>query len=112
MAHVKLRTRDANRWCKKYPHVRVPKRPVQVGDRPVWMETRELHFDEAEQVSYIFETNFPGVPILSITGIDSPSNSMANVHFFIKSINKNSCVVGSSETFSGHVYIHAIYIAP
>ena len=111
MAYVRLRSRNANRWCKKYPFVRVEPVPVLVGDRPTWIEAVELEFNNEDSATHQFDTKFPGVPIVTCTPVEYSSLSQtAAVNLSISSCTKNAVEIESSAIFTGTVMLHAIYI--
>ena len=111
MAYSRLKSRDANRYCKKYSYVRVPKVPILLGDRPVYMETKEIVFEDVESVTHTFDQDFPETPIVTVTHVESSgTDNIASVNLFLEQLNKHTVTVSASENFSGTVMMHAIYI--
>jgi hypothetical protein len=111
MAFTKSRSRDANRYGKKYPIVNVPPRPVLVTQGTTYIETFEIAFNGESSVAHNFKESFPNVPIVTATAVDSGSNDTANVNVFIRSVNKFQVVIGVSNTgFNGTVMVQAISV--
>ena len=111
MSFTKTRSRDANRWVKKYPLVRVRKVGVLVTDKETYVEVEELTFSGQASISYNFKSAFPDTPVVTATALDSQENSAANVNVFIKSVTKSSVEIGVSDDFTGIVMLQAIYVA-
>jgi hypothetical protein len=111
MSHTRFRTRDANRWGKKYSLVRVRKVPVLVIDRETWIEGAEIKFNGVDVMTYHFKQDFPDTPIVTATAVDTNDLDVSNVNIFISSVDKFTVTVGSSNVFTGTVMLHAIHIA-
>jgi hypothetical protein len=111
MSYTRLKTRDANRWGKKYPFIRVRKVPVLVGDKETWIEAAVIHFVGASTATYHFDQKFPAAPIVTATAVDAGNLDIANVNIFISSVDKYTVVIGSSQILTGTVTLQAIYVA-
>ena len=110
MSYTKTRSRDQNRYVKKYGFVRVPPRPHLITDRVTIIEAVELSFSNVSSVEHVFDSSFPGTPVVTATALDSESNSTANVNVFIKSLSSTNVTIGTSETFTGTIMMQAIYV--
>ena len=110
MSYTRFKTRDANRWGKKYPFVRVRKVPMIVGTSEIWIEAVEITFDGINEITYHFECNFPGTPVVTATALDSSDLDVSNVNIFIESVDQYTVTIGSSQVFTGTVMLQAIYI--
>lgn len=111
MAFTKSRSRDANRYVKKYPIVNVPKRQVLITQGTTYIEAFEIEFNGETSITWTFKESFPDVPIVTATAVDSGSNDTANVNVFIRSVNKFQVIIGVSNTnFNGTVMVQAISV--
>ncbi len=111
MGHTKLRVRDAHRWCKKYPHLRVEPRPVLVGDNYIWLEAEEVKFENTNSVTYYFDVDFPDVPVVTANAVGaSAMSTQQNVNVYIQTLTRFTVTLETSEAFTGTVHMQAVYI--
>lgn len=59
MAKVTTRTVDRNRFSKKYPLIRAPRRPVLQADSGLEVEVLTVEFNNEETKSADFESAYP-----------------------------------------------------
>jgi hypothetical protein len=111
MSYGRFKSRDANRWGKKYPFVRVRKVPVLVGDTETWIETAILNFDGDDTHVYNFSSEFPAAPVVTATAVDSDDLDVASVNIFIIAVSSQQITVGASQVFTGTVAMQAIFLA-
>jgi hypothetical protein len=110
MARAKFKKRDRNRFRKTYPYMRT--RPVQeymAGKETIW-EAQAVTFNNENSVEYTFLEAFPAAPIVTATAMDNEGNGGAGVNVLVTSVTAIKVVITTSETFTGTVHMHAIYI--
>ena len=110
MSYTKTRSRDANRWGKKYSYVKVEPKPYLITEKSTILEAVEVTFSNESSVTYVFKASFPDAPSVTATALDSESSDAANVNVFIKSITSTQVTIGTSDTFTGIIMLQAIYV--
>jgi hypothetical protein len=111
MGATKSKKRNKNEYKKVYPYIR--RRPVYTYelDKETVIETAQVEFTESDEESYTFTETFPGAPSVTATAAEDEGGLNANVNVYIKSISTTSITISISESFTGFVNIHAVYVA-
>jgi len=110
MARAKFKKRDRNRYRKTYPYMRT--RPVMeymAGKETIW-EAQAITFTNVSSVEYTFLAAFPAAPLVTATAMDKNGAGAANVNVIVTAVSATKVTITTSETFSGTVHMHAIYI--
>ena len=110
MARAKFKKRDRNRYRKTYPYMRT--RPVMeymAGKETIW-EAQAITFSHQNAVEYTFLAAFPVAPVVTATAMDKEGNGAAGVNIVVTQVTTTKVTLTASETFTGTVHMHAIYI--
>ena len=110
MARAKFQKRDRNRFRKTYPYMRT--RPVMeymAGKETIW-EAQAVTFTNQNSVEYTFLEAFPVAPIVTATAMDENGQGAAGVNILVEAVTTKKVTLTASDTFSGTVHMHAIYI--
>tara|TARA_Y100001937_G_scaffold125360_1_gene192007 strand:+ start:529 stop:879 length:351 start_codon:yes stop_codon:yes gene_type:complete len=113
MARLKVRSRDRNRFTKKYPFVRAPERLVFEGDGGIQVELLTLSFSNESSKTGTYQLPFEGTDFrVLVSARDSTSSDSANVALTIdESVSDVSQVkVDASAPFTGLVDVIALRI--
>ena len=114
MATTKTRSRDANRFGKKYSRARTPSRPFIISENFTFVEVANLFFEDANTLTYTFKTNFPDTPTVTATPLEhstiGDTSNLGNVNVYISSLDKFTVTVKTSENFYGTVMMQAIFV--
>lgn len=111
MGSLRARLFDRNRYSKRYPLVRAPKRLTYQGDEYLAIEVGSLYFDNTDTASLTYEVQFPDsnyqLVALLKEGVD---DNGPNVNIYIDGNNTNSAqaTIRASAPFTGYVDILAI----
>lgn len=105
MGATKSKKRNKNEYKKVYPYVR--RRPVYSYelDKEAIIETARIYFDGTSEESYTFTETFSGAPSVTATA------ESEDLNVFVSSITTAAITVNTSESFTGYVNIHAVYVA-
>ena len=112
MGSLRARLIDRNRWSKRYPLIRHPKRLTYLGNNEMSIEVGELFFDNVDTATLKFEIPFPSNDYRLVAVAKSTSDESGNVNIYIDGENTNStqAVIKASAPFTGHVDVIAIRI--
>lgn len=110
MGSTKSKRKNKNQFKKVYPYIR--RRPVYTYelDKEAIIETAKVEFIDSSQETYEFTSLFPGVPTINGTAVDEAGNNV-NVNVFIEAVTTTTVTIGVSESFTGFVNLHALYVA-
>jgi hypothetical protein len=102
---TKSKKKNKNEYKKVYPYIR--RRPVYTYelDKETVIETAKVYFDNTSEVTYVFTDTFVAIPSVTATA------EVEDLNVFITSITTTSVTINTSESFTGYVDIHAIYVA-
>ena len=105
MGATKSKKKNKNEYKKVYPYIR--RRPVYTYelDKEIAIETAKVYFDNTSEVTYVFTGTFIAIPSITATA------EVDDLNVFITSITTTSVTINTSESFTGYVDIHAIYVA-
>lgn len=111
MPKLRARIIDRNRFSKRYPLIRAPKKLTYLGDTDMAMEVGSVYFDNADTGTLTFEApladdNFQVVA----TPRDSGDAGGADVNVYIDGANTSSekVVIKTSALFTGYVDVFAV----
>ena len=111
MGSLRVRLIDRNRYAKRYPLIRAPKRYVYQGEEYMAVEVGSIYFDNSDTGSLQFEAPFPDANYtLAISARDSGDSGGANVNIYISSHSNSGVTVQSSGEFTGYVDVFAIRV--
>jgi hypothetical protein len=105
MGATKSKKKNKNAFKKVYPYVR--RRPVYTYelDKEVIIETASLYFDATSEATHTFTEAFSAVPVVTATA------KIEDLNAFVVSVTTTSVTINVSESFTGYVDLHAIYVA-
>ena len=113
MGSLRARLIDRNRYSKRYPLIRAPKRLTYLGDADMAMEVGSIYFDNAETGTLTFEIPFVNTSYQIVaTARDSGDAGGADVNIWIDNSITTAAkvVVKSSAIWTGYVDIFAVKI--
>ena len=102
--------RDRQRYRKVYPYLRRTPRYAIESEKDAVIEVGEITFTNTDKGSYTFTVPFPGAPIITATAHDFNGNDTADVNVFVVSVSTSVVELKTSDTFTGRVSFHAIYV--
>ena len=111
MGSLRAELISRNRFGKRYPVIRAPKRMTYRGDEYLAIEVGSITFSEDDTGSLTFEAKFPDVNYQIVAIARETSNTdQANVNIFIDSANtsQSKVTVKASAPFTGIVDIIAL----
>ena len=105
MGATKTKKQNKNVFKKVYPYVR--RRPVYTYelDKVTLIETGRVYFNATSSVTYAFVETFAAIPMVTAVAEEDDLN------VFITIISTTSVTLNTSDTFTGWVNFHAIYVA-
>jgi len=111
MGSLRAKLVDRNRYGKRYPVIRAPKRMTYLGDEFLAIEVGSITFSNTDTGTLTYEVSFPDAnyQVVAIAR-ESGSTDNANVNIFIDSASTTSqkVTVKASAPFSGIVDIIAL----
>ena len=111
MGSLRVRLIDRNRYAKRYPLIRAPKRYVYQGEEYMALEVGSIYFDDSDTGSLQFEAQFTDANYtLAIAARDGGDSGGANVNVYISSRSTSSVTVQASGNFTGWVDVFAIRV--
>lgn len=113
MSRIKSRVIDRNRFTKKYPLVRAPKRETFIGDSDLQIEVMTLDFNNVSEVTANYEEPYPDSNIrILLSPRDTTSSDSAQVTVAVDDAetNETSLKVISSAPFTGKVDVVIIRV--
>lgn len=113
MARITGRARDRNRFTKKYPFVRVPKKTVLETTETIVIELISLNFNNESTKSQNFELPFDDTDFrILVSPRDTTPNDSANVALNVDSslTDVSKVTVNASAPFTGIVDVIAIKV--
>jgi hypothetical protein len=111
MSSLRAKLIDRNRFSKRYPLIRAPKRLVYLGDEYMAIEVGSIYFDNADSGTLTFEVSFKDASYHIVASLrDSGATSGADVNVYVDGPNTNTTQVAvkSSSKFTGYVDIFAV----
>jgi hypothetical protein len=113
MARLKVRSRDRNRFSKKYPFVRAPERITFEGDGGIQVELLTLSFSNESSKTGTYELPFEDTAFrVLVSARDSTSSDSANVALSIDEAvsDRTQVKVNASAPFTGLVDVIALKV--
>ena len=115
MSRFKGRLRDRNRFTKKYPFVRAPKRMEMISVGEIAIELGRLEFNDESSKTLVFEAQFEdnGYTVVAVPRNTESSNSdSAQVSIYIdaNTATSSQVTVHASSNFTGEVDVIAIKV--
>tara|TARA_Y100000034_G_scaffold111419_1_gene144484 strand:- start:117 stop:464 length:348 start_codon:yes stop_codon:yes gene_type:complete len=114
MARIKSRTIDRNRYCKKYPFIKAPKRLTFVGDKDMVIEVLSVTFSNESSKTVSFEIPFADDQYrVALSPRDNTATDSANVSLSVEDSvsDKSQIKILASAPFTGVVDVIAIRIS-
>lgn len=103
---------DRNRYSKRYPLIRAPKRTTYIGDGNLEIEVGSIYFDNTNTGTLSYEAPFPDTNYqISVSARQTSAAEGADVNLYITSKTENSVTVVSSGPFTGYVDVFAVRIS-
>jgi len=113
MGRYKARVIDRNRFSKKYPFVRAPKRPAFLGTTDIALELGTLTFNNESSKDFYFEAKFDSTDYnIMLVARDTGTGESAAVNLYVDNAlsDTDKVRVSASAAFTGQVDIVAIRI--
>ena len=113
MGSLRARLIDRNRWSKRYPFVRAPKRLSYIGDENLAIEVGSIYFEGTDTGTLNFEASFTDTNYQIVAQARAGNDAGgANVIIYIDGIltDQDKVVVKSSAPFTGYVDILAVKV--
>ena len=113
MARLKVRSKDKNRFSKKYPFVRAPERLVFEGDGGIQVELLTLSFSNESSKTGVYELPFEATDFrVLVSPRDSTNSDSANVALTVDDAvsDRTQVKVDASAPFTGLVDVIALRI--
>ena len=113
MSKLRARLIDRNRYAKRYPLIRAPKKLTYLGDTDLAMEVGSVYFDNTDTGTLTFEIALPDTNYQVVaTARDSGDSGGADVNVYIDGQNttSESVVIKTSALFTGYVDVFAVRI--
>jgi len=110
MAGFRSRLIDRNRFSKRYPLIRAPKRLVFQGDTSLAMEVGSITFTDADEGSLTYEAPFTDTSYQVIAIARSAETEGGDVNVWVISANESQVSVKTSARFTGYVDILAVKV--
>ena len=105
MGATKSKKINKNVFKKVYPYVR--RRPVYTSelDKETIIETGRVYFDATASVTYTFVEKFTAIPMVTAVA------EIEDLNVFITLISTTNVTINTSDTYTGRVNFHAIYVS-
>ncbi len=114
MGKIRGKIIDRNRYSKRYPFVRAPKRFTYLGDANLSIELGTVSFDNESEKQFTFEASFPDTDyVVMATPRDTDNNSAsAQVSLMVdgSTIDRSFVRIIASSPFTGEVDVIAIKV--
>ena len=111
MANSRARLIDRNRFSKRYPFVRAPKRLTWQGEKQLSFELGSLEFNNESSKTFTFEAPFEDANYsVMATPKDTSGSGDAMVNIYISSLSRNAVTITASAKFTGTVDIFAVRV--
>ncbi len=114
MARLKSRTIDRNRYCKKYPFIKGPKRLTLQGDKDMSIEVMSVTFNNESSKTVAFEAPFADDGYrVALSPRDTTSSDSANVVLSVEDFisDKDQIKILASAPFTGVVDVIVIRVS-
>jgi len=113
MGSLRARLIDRNRYAKRYPLIRAPKRLTYIGDQDLAIEVGSIYFDNTNSGTFTFEIPFEDTSHQIIATVrDSGDSGGADVNIWVdgSASSSDKVVIQSSAIWTGYVDIFAVKI--
>ena len=111
MASLRARLIDRNRYSKRYPLIRAPKRLTYEGDEDLALEVGSVYFDNTDIGTFKFEIPLPAGYFVQAMARESGGES-ADVNLYLKlgEATASQVSIRASAPFTGYVDILVIKV--
>lgn len=105
MGATKSKKKNKNVFKKVYPYVR--RRPVYTNelDKEAIIETGRVYFSATSSVTHTFVETFTAIPMVTAVA------EVEDLNVFITLISTTNLTINTSDSFTGWVNFHAIYVS-
>ena len=115
MSTLRAKLFDRNRYTKKYPFVRAPKRETYIGTQALAIELGTLTFNNESEKTFVFEASFPddSYSVIAMPRDSKPSaDGSAMVSLAVNGLTQDAkqVTIKASAPFTGQVDVVAIRI--
>ena len=115
MGKIRGRIVDRNRYSKRYPFIRAPKRYTYLGDDYLAIELGTLTFNDETQKQFNFEAPFSDTNyVVMATPRDTASNSVGSAQVSLmvdgSTLDRSFVRIIASDNFTGQVDVIAIKV--
>ena len=115
MSTLRARLFDRNRYTKKYPFVRAPKRETYIGTQTLAIELGTLTFNNETEKVFVFEAQFPDTSytVVAMPRDSKPSaegSAMVSLAVDGTTVDRQQVTIKASAPFTGQVDVMAIKV--
>ena len=111
MGTLRAKLFDRNRYAKRYPLIRAPRRMVYRADETMAIEVGSISFSDSDSGTLQFETPFPDTSYqLAIAVRDGGDDEGANINAWISVRTASAVTIRTGNDFTGYVDVFAIRI--
>jgi hypothetical protein len=112
---LRARLFDRNRYTKKYPFVRAPKRETYMGTQTLAIELGTLTFENETEKVFIFEVQFPDTTytVVAMPRDSKPTadgSAMVSLAVEGSTVDRKHVTIKASAPFTGQVDVMAIKV--
>ena len=112
MPSLRARLIDRNRYAKRYPLIRAPKRLTFLGDNELAIEVGNVSFNNTDSARLLFEVPFDSLVGVQFLATARSTADQGNVNIFVDytSLDGKGVTIKASAPFTGTVDIIAIKV--
>ncbi len=111
MGSLRAKLIDLNRFSKRYPLIRAPKRMTYLGDEELAIEVGTISFNNSDTGTLNFETPFKDTSYqLAVTARNTGDTGGADVNLYISAKLASSVTVKASAPFTGEVDVFVVKV--
>lgn len=111
MGSLRARLVDLNRFSKRYPLIRAPKRMSFLGDQDLAIEVGTIAFNNTDTGTLVFEVPFKDTSYqLAVAARDTGDVGGVDVNLYVTNKLASSVTVKASAAFTGNVDVFVIKV--
>jgi len=110
MANLKGRLIDRNRYAKRYPLIRAPKRMTYQGDEDLVMEVGSITFTDADTGTLTYEVKFDDTNYQVVAIARSSETAGGDLNVWVSNVSETTVTVQTSAKFTGLVDVLVVKV--
>jgi len=111
MPSLKGKLIDRNRFSKRYPLIRAPKRMTYMGDTDLAMEVGSITFTDADEGTLTYEVRLPDSDYQVVALARSSETEGGDVNVWVSAVTDTYVTVNTSAKFTGYIDILAVKVS-